>query len=99
MLEIAPRFHLPDVLPSPYFCITFCVAGPAIVISFAFGGLAALIASLCYAEYAADVPISGGAFNYISLTFGEFPAWWVSCDAGLLQQKCWVCDLACLIVS
>lgn len=26
-------------------------------------------------EFAAEFPVAGGAFNYISLTFGEFAAW------------------------
>ena len=31
-------------------------------------------------EFAADFPVAGGAFNYISLTFGEFAAWVAACD-------------------
>ena len=31
-------------------------------------------------EFAADFPVAGGAFNYISLTFGEFAAWAAACD-------------------
>ena len=31
-------------------------------------------------EFAADYPLAGGAFNYISLTFGEFAAWVAACD-------------------
>lgn len=30
---------------------------------------------LCYAEMAVGLPIAGGAFNYISVTFGELAAW------------------------
>jgi APA family basic amino acid/polyamine antiporter len=37
--------------------------------------VAAMLTSFCYAEYAAEVPIAGGAFNYVGLTFGEFGAW------------------------
>eukprot|EP00798_Chlamydomonas_sp_ICE-L_P001959 gene1959-33372_t len=50
-------------------------AGPGVVLSYAFGGFAAMISALCYAEYAAAFPLAGGAFNYVSLTFGEFAAW------------------------
>lgn len=32
-------------------------------------GFAALLASLCYAEFAADIPVAGGAFNYIGMTW------------------------------
>ncbi|GMH40358.1 hypothetical protein BSKO_08262 [Bryopsis sp. KO-2023] len=33
------------------------------------------ITALCYIEFAVDMPVAGSAFNYISLVFGEFPAW------------------------
>eukprot|EP00983_Pelagomonas_calceolata_P039364 1137155-Pelagomonas_calceolata.AAC.3 len=41
---------------------------PGVVISYAIAGFAALLSSLCYAEFAADIPVAGGAFNYIGLT-------------------------------
>ena len=37
--------------------------------------MAALFAALCYAEFAVELPVTGGAFNYISVTFGEAAAW------------------------
>ena len=51
------------------------LAGPAVVISFVVGGVSSLLSALVYAEFAAEYPIAGGAFNYISLTFGELAAW------------------------
>ena len=50
-------------------------AGPAVVLSYALAGFAALFAALSYAEFAADVPVSGAAYNYIDLVFGEFISW------------------------
>lgn len=41
---------------------------PGVVVSYAIAGFAALMASLCYAEFAADIPVAGGAFNYIGMT-------------------------------
>ena len=38
---------------------------------------AALLSALCYTEFVVDLPLAGGAFNYISLTFGELAAWCV----------------------
>ncbi|MEW5312473.1 MAG: hypothetical protein WDW38_004106 [Sanguina aurantia] len=55
-------------------------AGPAVVLSYALSGAVALLASLCYAEYAADMPVAGGAYNFISMTFGEYAAWVAACD-------------------
>lgn len=49
--------------------------GPAIFLSFLIAGTVALFAALCYAEFAALIPISGSAYSYAYATLGEFPAW------------------------
>ncbi|KAH6802428.1 cationic amino acid transporter 6 [Perilla frutescens var. frutescens] len=49
-------------------------AGPAVVLSYAIAGLCALLSSFCYTEFAVDMPVAGGAFSYIRVTFGEFLA-------------------------
>ncbi|GAX78790.1 hypothetical protein CEUSTIGMA_g6227.t1 [Chlamydomonas eustigma] len=56
------------------------LAGPGVVLSYVFGGIAAMLTAFCYAEFAAAYPVAGGAFNYISLTYGEFIAWVAACD-------------------
>ena len=38
---------------------------PATICSYAIAGLSALLSSFCYAEYAVDYPIAGGAFTYM----------------------------------
>src|SRR5271157_5124053 len=50
-------------------------AGPAIVLSFVISGLGCLFAGLCYAEFAAMIPIAGSAYTYAYATLGEFIAW------------------------
>ncbi|EFH58946.1 hypothetical protein ARALYDRAFT_317861 [Arabidopsis lyrata subsp. lyrata] len=49
-------------------------AGPSIVVSYAIAGLSALLSAFCYTEFAVHLPVAGGAFSYIRITFGEFPA-------------------------
>ncbi|KAA8534579.1 hypothetical protein F0562_032162 [Nyssa sinensis] len=49
-------------------------AGPAVVLSYAIAGLCALLSAFCYTEFAVDMPVAGGAFSYIRVTFGEFAA-------------------------
>jgi APA family basic amino acid/polyamine antiporter len=52
-------------------------AGPAIVLSFVIAGIGCIFAGLCYAEFAAMVPVSGSAYSYSYATLGEFIAWFV----------------------
>jgi APA family basic amino acid/polyamine antiporter len=55
-------------------------AGPALTISFMVTGLACALAALCYAEFAAMVPISGSAYTYSYYSFGELMAWVIGWD-------------------
>jgi APA family basic amino acid/polyamine antiporter len=55
-------------------------AGPAIVLSFILSGLGCLFAGLCYAEFAAMLPIAGSAYTYAYATLGEFVAWIIGWD-------------------
>jgi basic amino acid/polyamine antiporter, APA family len=55
-------------------------AGPAIVLSFIVAGLGCLFAGLCYAEFAALIPIAGSAYTYAYATLGEFIAWIIGWD-------------------
>ncbi|HWA87161.1 MAG TPA: amino acid permease [Opitutus sp.] len=55
-------------------------AGPAIAISFAISGIGCLFAGLCYAEFAAMIPMAGSAYTYAYATMGEFVAWIIGWD-------------------
>jgi len=46
-------------------------AGPAVVVSYAIAGLCALLSAFCYTEFAVDMPVAGGAFSYLRVTFGD----------------------------
>lgn len=50
-------------------------AGPALMLSFVISGLACILAALCYAEFAAMIPVSGSAYTYAQATLGEISAW------------------------
>jgi APA family basic amino acid/polyamine antiporter len=39
-----------------------------VVISFLIAGTSALLSALCYSEFAAEITLSGGAYNYISMS-------------------------------
>lgn len=45
-------------------------AGPALVVAYIVAGLSALLSALCYTEFAVEVPVAGGAFSYLRITFG-----------------------------
>ncbi|MGH7529416.1 MAG: amino acid permease [Gemmatimonadales bacterium] len=55
-------------------------AGPAIVVSFILTATACGFAALCYAEFAAMVPISGSAYTYAYASLGELVAWIIGWD-------------------
>ena len=55
-------------------------AGPAIVFSFLLTAIACGFAALCYAEFAAMVPIAGSAYTYAYTSIGEFVAWIIGWD-------------------
>ena len=55
-------------------------AGPAVVLSFVLAGTAAILAALCYSEFAALVPIAGSAYTYGYATLGELVAWIIGWD-------------------
>ncbi|MEN3534148.1 amino acid permease [Microbispora sp. ZYX-F-249] len=55
-------------------------AGPAVAISFVVAGVVCALAALCYAEFAATVPVAGSAYTYAYATIGEFPAWIIGWD-------------------
>ena len=52
-------------------------AGPALTISFVISALGCIMAGLCYAEFAAMIPVSGGVYSYSYTTMGEILAWFV----------------------
>jgi APA family basic amino acid/polyamine antiporter len=50
-------------------------AGPAVTLSFILAAVGCAFAGLCYAEFAAMIPISGSAYAYSYVTMGELVAW------------------------
>lgn len=55
-------------------------AGPALMLSFVAAGIACVFAALCYAEFAAMVPVAGSAYTYAFATLGELFAWIIGWD-------------------
>ncbi|HLJ46027.1 MAG TPA: amino acid permease [Bryobacteraceae bacterium] len=50
-------------------------AGPAVTLSFIVAALGCAFAGLCYAEFAAMIPVAGSAYTYAYVTMGELVAW------------------------
>jgi len=50
-------------------------AGPGVTLSFLLAALGCAFAGLCYAEFAAMIPIAGSAYTYAYCTMGEVVAW------------------------
>ena len=55
-------------------------AGPALVISMVISAVGCAFAGLCYAEFAAMVPVAGSAYTYAYATVGEIFAWIIGWD-------------------
>ena len=55
-------------------------AGPAVTISFVIAAIGCAFAGLCYAEFAAMIPIAGSAYTYSYATMGQFMAWIIGWD-------------------
>ncbi len=54
--------------------------GPGVVILFIITGVACGFSALCYAEFASRVPVSGSAYTYSYVAFGELIAWIIGWD-------------------
>src|SRR5262249_2071258 len=49
--------------------------GPGIIFLFVLTAIACGFTALCYAEFAARVPVAGSAYTYSYVSFGEIVAW------------------------
>ena len=49
--------------------------GPAVSLLFVFTAIACVFTALCYAQFASTVPVSGSAYTYAYVAFGELFAW------------------------
>src|SRR5256885_12644444 len=58
-------------------------AGPGLMLSFVISGMGCAFAALCYAEFAAMIPLAGSAYTYSYATMGEIFAWIIGWDLTL----------------
>src|SRR3954451_154936 len=58
-------------------------AGPGLMLSFVISGAGCAFAALCYAEFAAMIPLAGSAYTYAYATLGEIFAWIIGWDLTL----------------
>jgi len=58
-------------------------AGPGLMLSFVMSGMGCAFAALCYAEFAAMIPLAGSAYTYAYATLGELFAWIIGWDLTL----------------
>ncbi len=52
-------------------------AGPAIIFSFIIAAIVCALAAMCYSEFSSSVPVTGSAYTYVYIVFGELVAWLV----------------------
>ncbi len=54
--------------------------GPAVSLLFIFTAIACAFSAMCYARFASSVPVSGSAYTYAYVSFGELIAWIIGWD-------------------
>ncbi len=54
--------------------------GPAVSVLFVITAVTCLFSALCYAEFAARIPVCGSAYTYSYAAFGELVAWIIGWD-------------------
>jgi len=54
--------------------------GPGVILLYIFTAIACGFAAMCYAEFASTVPVSGSAYTYSYVAFGEIFAWIIGWD-------------------
>jgi len=54
--------------------------GPAVSMLFIFTAIACGFSAMCYAQFAASIPLSGSAYTYAYASFGELIAWIIGWD-------------------
>jgi APA family basic amino acid/polyamine antiporter len=98
-LESAPRLNrvltarsltaigLGSTIGTGIFVLTGTVAaqhaGPALTLALAIAALGSGFAAICYAEFAAMIPVSGSAYTYSYATLGEVIAWMIGWNLSL----------------
>src|SRR2546427_7321210 len=55
-------------------------SGPSVTLAFIVAGFGCAFAGLCYAEFAAMIPVAGSAYTYSYCTMGELVAWIIGWD-------------------
>ena len=55
-------------------------SGPAVVLLFILTAIACGFSALCYAQFASIAPVSGSAYSYAYIAFGEIIAWIIGWD-------------------
>lgn len=70
------------IIGSGIFVLTGVVAknyaGPGVIISYLIGGVVAMLAAMCYMEFAAETSTTGASIVYSCKVFGKFVAWLVA---------------------
>lgn len=58
-------------------------AGPALTLALLIAAIGSGFAAICYAEFAAMIPVSGSAYTYSYATLGEVIAWFIGWNLSL----------------